>query len=89
VPEVVAWARGPLLAIHGTSLDDKRVSIRIGDVGAAIASGPRFDTILLDVDNGPDGLSRPANDRLYNGPKTRAKRRAKARRASLKDRDAL
>lgn len=66
VPEVVAWARGPLSAIHGESLDDPRVSIRIGDVGAAIASGPRFDAILLDVDNGPDGLSRPANDKLYN-----------------------
>jgi spermidine synthase len=24
-----------------------------------------FDAILLDVDNGPDGLSRAANDRLY------------------------
>ena len=24
------------------------------------------DVILLDVDNGPDGLSRPANDRIYS-----------------------
>jgi spermidine synthase len=31
-----------------------------------IASGRAgFDAILLDVDNGPDGLSRAANDRLY------------------------
>lgn len=67
VPEVVAWARGPLAAIHGTSLDDGRVTIFAGDVGAAIGSGKPFDAILLDVDNGPDGLSRPDNDRLYSG----------------------
>ncbi len=26
----------------------------------------RFDAILLDVDNGPEGLSRQANDALYD-----------------------
>lgn len=65
VPEVIDWARGPLAAIHGTSLDDGRVSIHHGDVGEAMTRG-YFDAILLDVDNGPDGLSRPSNDRLYN-----------------------
>ena len=66
VPAVIAWARGPLAPIHGTSLDDPRVRLHEGDVAAAIAAGPAYDAILLDVDNGPDGLSRPANDRLYN-----------------------
>ncbi|QQR39941.1 polyamine aminopropyltransferase [Devosia rhizoryzae] len=66
VPEVIAWAWGPLAGIHGTSLDDKRVTLYEGDVGAAIEAGSPFDAILLDVDNGPDGLSRPANDRLYS-----------------------
>ncbi len=66
VPEVVAWARGPLNAIHGTSLDDDGVTLHQGDVATAITSGKPFDAILLDVDNGPDGLSRPANDRLYS-----------------------
>lgn len=66
VPAVIAWARGPLSVIHGTSLDDPRVSLYQGDVGAAIAAGPAYDSILLDVDNGPDGLSRPENDRLYS-----------------------
>lgn len=66
VPEVIAWARGPLAGVHGAGLDDPRVSLYQGDVGAAIAAGPRYDAILLDVDNGPDGLSRPSNDRLYN-----------------------
>ncbi len=67
VPEVVAWARGPLAWLHAGSLDDPRVRIETGDVGAAIASGKAaWDAILLDVDNGPDGLSRPGNDRLYS-----------------------
>lgn len=65
VPEVIAWARGPLSGIHGASLDDARVTIHQGDVGTAMGKG-YFDAILLDVDNGPDGLSRPANDKLYN-----------------------
>jgi spermidine synthase len=67
VPGVVAWARGPMAGLTGESLDDPRVSVRDGDVGDVIASGRGgFDAILLDVDNGPDGLSRSANDRLYD-----------------------
>ncbi|WP_284311487.1 spermidine synthase [Labrys miyagiensis] len=65
VPAVVAWARGPMASIFGTSLDDPRVSIEIADVGKVIRSGRRFDAILLDVDNGPEGLTRQSNDRLY------------------------
>ena len=59
VPAVVEWARGPLAAIHGTSLDDPRVTLHRGDVATAITPEKPFDAILLDVDNGPDGLSRP------------------------------
>jgi len=67
VPEVVAWARGPLAAIHGTSLADPRVTVFEGDVGHLIAAAPsRFDAILLDVDNGPEGLMRRSNDDLYD-----------------------
>jgi spermidine synthase len=65
VPTVIAWARGPLADVHGTSLDDPRVKLIEGDVAEAIRRNGPFDAILLDVDNGPDGLSRPANDRLY------------------------
>lgn len=69
VPAVVRWARGPMAGLHGASLDDRRVTIHEGDVGAVIrAAKDGFDAILLDVDNGPDGLSRPGNDALY-GPK--------------------
>ncbi|KKB10150.1 spermidine synthase [Devosia chinhatensis] len=66
VPAVIAWARGPLSPIHGASLDDPRVTIHEGDVRTAIGAGKPFDAILLDVDNGPDGLFRPENDRLYS-----------------------
>jgi spermidine synthase len=67
VPGVIKWARGALAGIHGDSLDDPRVRLREGDVGSAMAGDPqKFDAILLDVDNGPEGLSRPANDRLYS-----------------------
>lgn len=66
VPAVIAWARGPLRPIHGDSLDDPRVRLHEGDVRTAIGAGGPFDAILLDVDNGPDGLFRPENDRLYS-----------------------
>ena len=67
VPAVVAWARGPMAEIFGGSLSDPRVSILETDVTEVIRSHPRsFDAILLDVDNGPEGLTRKANDALYN-----------------------
>ena len=66
VPAVVAWARGPMAEVSGGSLDDPRVVIHEGDVGALIRAGRGlYDAILLDVDNGPDGLTRASNDSLY------------------------
>lgn len=66
VPAVVAWNRGPLAHLAGRPLDDARVSVREEDVGVVVRSGPRaFDAIALDVDNGPEGLTRRANDWLY------------------------
>ena len=67
VPAVLAWARGSMAEVFGKSLADLRVSIREADVGDLIRSGrSAFDAILLDVDNGPEGLSRKANDALYD-----------------------
>jgi spermidine synthase len=67
VPAVVAWARGPMADIFGESLSDPRVSIRETDVTEIIRSHRgAFDAILLDVDNGPEGLTRKANDGLYS-----------------------
>jgi spermidine synthase len=67
VPAVVAWARGPMAELHGPSMTDPRVKIEETDVGHLIrAARAAYDAILLDVDNGPDGLSRESNDGLYN-----------------------
>ncbi|MHC2464009.1 spermidine synthase [Bradyrhizobium embrapense] len=67
VPAVVAWARGPMAEIFGDSLADPRVSIEEVDVADVIRRHPSsFDAILLDVDNGPEGLTRKANDGLYD-----------------------
>jgi spermidine synthase len=64
VPAVVAWHRGPLRAVSQDALDDPRVSIREEDVAKVMAEGA-YDAILLDVDNGPAGLTSKHNDRLY------------------------
>ena len=67
VPAVIAWARGPMAGIFGGCLDDPRVTIRESDVALVIRDGlAAWDAILLDVDNGPDGLTRKANDALYD-----------------------
>ena len=66
VPKIIAWARGPMAALADGCLDDPRVEVVLGDVGAAIETASAdYDAILLDVDNGPDGLTRQANDGLY------------------------
>ncbi|HEY4124441.1 MAG TPA: hypothetical protein VGM36_07490 [Rhizomicrobium sp.] len=66
VPAVIAWAKGPMAELTGESLNDPRVRIHEGDVAKLIASARgEYDAILLDVDNGPDSVSRDANDRLY------------------------
>jgi spermidine synthase len=66
VPAVLAWARGPMAEVFGESLSDPRVGLREADVASLIrGSHSVFDAILLDVDNGPAGLTREANDGLY------------------------
>ena len=66
VPKIVEWARGPMAGLTGGCLDDPRVTLIQDDVALQIASGRNaYDAILLDVDNGPDGLVRAGNDRLY------------------------
>lgn len=67
VPEVVAWNRGPLGKFAGNPLEDPRVIVREGDVARIIDTEQQaYDAILLDVDNGPEGLTRKENDRLYD-----------------------
>ena len=67
VPEIVDWARGPMAALAAGCLDDPRVTVVRDDVAALIEDGRgAYDAILLDVDNGPDGLTRASNGRLYS-----------------------
>jgi spermidine synthase len=67
VPAVIRWAKGPMAGVFGGSLADPRVSVHEADVGEVIRSEREsYDAILLDVDNGPEGLTRKANDDLYS-----------------------
>jgi len=67
VPEIIAWARGPMATLTAGGLDDPRVHLAMGDVARAIEiARSDYDAILLDVDNGPDGLTRAGNDGLYS-----------------------
>lgn len=67
VPGIIEWARGPMAELAAGCLDDPRVELILGDVSKAIgAATRRYDAILLDVDNGPDGLTREANEGLYS-----------------------
>ncbi len=68
---IIDWAKGPMAELTGDSLSDPRLDLRICDVAALIddandGTSAKFDAILLDVDNGPDGLVRDANNRLYS-----------------------
>ena len=67
VPEIIEWARGPMGDLTGACLKDARVVLVIDDVAMLIdAARDAYDAILLDVDNGPDGLTRRLNDGLYS-----------------------
>ena len=70
VPEILDWAKGPLAHLTGECLEDPRGEVILADVAALIDDAvdettPRYDAILLDVDNGPDGIVRDGNERLY------------------------
>ncbi len=70
VPEILDWAKGPLAELTGDCLDDPRGEVVLADVAALIddavdGTTPKYDAILLDVDNGPDGIVREGNERLY------------------------
>jgi len=67
IPEVVVWNRGPLGELAGHPLRDGRVTVREADVAGILREEQgAYDAILLDVDNGPKGLTRKGNDWLYS-----------------------
>lgn len=77
VPELVDWATQHMAEVFGDCLLDQRVVIKTGDVGVTIGEvRATFDAILLDVDNGPDGLTRADNDALYGRAGLQAAHRA-------------
>jgi spermidine synthase len=83
VPEIIAWARGPMVELTAGCLDDRRVTLGMGDVSAFIddaADGTtgQYDAILLDVDNGPDALVHEQNRRIYSFAGLRAAKAALA-----------
>ena len=79
VPEILEWARGPMAEVAAGCLDDPRVHVVRADVAQYIAGADgEYDAILLDVDNGPDGLVRAENDVLYSGDGLREAKRALA-----------
>lgn len=77
VPDILTWAQTHMAEIYGNCLDNRRLSLAVADVAEFITPGAGYDAILLDVDNGPEGLVQEANDALYK------------RRGLLDARDAL
>lgn len=67
LPQIVAWNREHLRSVNGHLLDDPRVEILLEDVFAVLSrSQPaHYDAVLLDVDNGPEALVDPRNERIY------------------------
>ena len=69
IPAVVAWNRNPAYCLGGDALADKRTQVVERDVVEVIRQNPAgFDAILLDVDNGPSGLTTDSHgplSRLY------------------------
>ena len=69
IPEVVEWNRGPLGERSGYPVNDPRTKIHVGDVVKLLRSKrAHYDVIALDVDNGPEGLTKSSNDWLYTTP---------------------
>lgn len=67
IPEVVEWNQGPLGNCAGNPLQDTRTRIHVGDVADLLVSKKQiYDAILLDVDNGPEGLTHKDNQWLYS-----------------------
>ncbi|MEM1179543.1 MAG: hypothetical protein AAGM22_14440 [Acidobacteriota bacterium] len=66
--DVVRWNRQYFGELASHPLEDPRTEIVVGDVFDQLQpGGATFDAILLDVDNGPEAMTLPSNDRLYRG----------------------
>jgi spermidine synthase len=66
MPAVVTWQRSVLGHLAGHPLREKRVTLLQADVAKVLKEHQNaYDAILLDVDNGPEGLTQTSNDWLY------------------------
>jgi spermidine synthase len=66
VAEVIAWNSNPSYALSADAMRDPRVHIVHDDVVNVLRANPAgFDAIMLDTDNGPDGMLMSENARLY------------------------
>ena len=69
VPAVVEWNPEHLGRLASQPIEDARTRVRVADVRLVLKRvRTGFDAILLDVDNGPKGLTRRENDWLYSFP---------------------
>lgn len=67
VPGVIEWNRGPLGEKAGKPLDDPRARVTNEDVAKILQTeAGAFDAIMLDIDNGPEGLTHQTNNWLYS-----------------------
>lgn len=67
VPSVVEWNRRFLGELNGHPLGDPRVTVVETDVANIMRQERQaFDAILLDVDNGPEGMTSKGNNWLYS-----------------------
>jgi spermidine synthase len=65
VEAVIRWNRGPLGDLAGHPITDPRVQVHLGDIRDRLEAESTYDAILLDVDNGPEGLTQESNRWLY------------------------
>jgi spermidine synthase len=75
---VVAWCRGPLAALTGDALADRRVKVVVSDVARVIAATApgAYDAIVLDLYEGPHQATNRASDPLYGRRALERARRA-------------
>ena len=67
VPEVVVWNADPAFGISVDAMSDRRVVVAQEDVNKVLRENPAgFDAIMLDTDNGPDGMLMSENATLYS-----------------------
>lgn len=66
IAEVIAWNANPAYELSADAMRDPRVRIVHDDVSNVLrAEGGGFDAIMLDTDNGPEGMIMSENSRLY------------------------